>query len=140
VEQPAARANDRRTADPPRLRERKLRLGFTRTAAALVGSAPWDKTAAAAVSAVAGPGALTAASRATAALVQRPLGVIPEGASSTVGNTSGGALGQDEAVVYIPGGLRTRCCLLHLVYISIDQSINLSFLLSSICLSIYSTN
>ena len=32
------------------------------------------------------------------------------GDSVAGGNTGGGALGQDEVVIYIPGGLRTRCC------------------------------
>ena len=39
-----------------------------------------------------------------------PVGVNIGGASATGGNTGGGAIGQDDAVVYIPGGLRTRCC------------------------------
>jgi len=61
VEQPAAHANDRRTADPPRLRKTLLWqtvIGITRAAAALVDSAPWDKTAAVAALAVVGPVAL----------------------------------------------------------------------------------
>jgi hypothetical protein len=78
----------------------ELWLGFTRAAAALADSAPWDKKEAAAASAVAGPMASVAASRPTAALVRRPLGEIPVGDSAV-----GTALGQDKVVVYIPGGL-----------------------------------
>ena len=59
---------------------------------------------------MAGPVALAAASRPTAALVRRPSEKLPEGAWAAGGNIGGGALGQDEAVVFIPGGLRTRDC------------------------------
>jgi len=83
VEQPAARANDRRTGDPSRSRGKLLwktvvRVQLRRCSA--VDSAPWDKTDAVAASAMAGLLAVVVASRPDSGA----------GASAVRGNTGGG--------------------------------------------------
>jgi len=87
----------------------KLWLGFTRAAAALVDSAPCDKTEAAVCPAVAGPVVIVSTSGPMAALMRWLFRAIPARLRRLAAITAGGFLGQNEAVVYIPSGLRTRC-------------------------------
>jgi len=63
------------------------------------------------------------------------------GDSVAGGNTGGGALGQDEVVIYIPGGLRTRCCPCPIlsIYLSIYIYIYIytsMYLFMSICINL----
>ena len=91
--------------------------GSTRAAAALVDSAPWDKTDAPAASEVGGAGSLGGSLPRDGGAGASAVGGNTGGASAVSGNTGGAALGRDEVVVYISGGLRTCCCPCHTVYI-----------------------
>jgi len=107
VEQPAARANDRRTADPTSLRGKLLwqtvvKVHPRRCSAGGLGALGQDGKLRR-QSAVAGPVASAAASRPTAALVRRLFGAIPEGASPAGGNYRRRCLGARRGGGLHPG-------------------------------------